>query len=207
MSGETTVISPDTYTGPANRDIHFKGKAITVRSTDPDDPNIVAATIIECQNSGRGFYLDGCSGAAISGLTITQGYAQAGGGIYIEDSNYVTIANCRIIGNSTKAGENETGGNPATNGGDGAGIYCSNSSVVIRDCTVSSNKAGAGGKAPYGGYGGAGGKGGGICCLTFSRVTVEGCTIADNAAGAGGSGRGGGDGGAGGAHIVTSRLR
>jgi hypothetical protein len=31
----------------ANRDIDFLGKAIIVRSTDPNDPNIVAATVMK----------------------------------------------------------------------------------------------------------------------------------------------------------------
>ena len=35
VNGDTVIISPGTYTGPGNRDIDFKGKAITVRSTDP----------------------------------------------------------------------------------------------------------------------------------------------------------------------------
>ena len=44
--GDTVEIQPGTYTGPGNGDINFKGKAITVRSTGPNDPNIVAATVI-----------------------------------------------------------------------------------------------------------------------------------------------------------------
>ena len=33
--------------------IHFNGKPITVKSTDPSDPDTVAATIIACSESGR----------------------------------------------------------------------------------------------------------------------------------------------------------
>ena len=40
--GDEVVIAPGTYTGPGNRDIQFMGKAITVRSEDPEDPQIVA---------------------------------------------------------------------------------------------------------------------------------------------------------------------
>src|SRR4030042_1759062 len=46
--GDTVIVAPGTYTGDGNRDIDFKGKAITVRSTDP---NVVAATIIDCNGS------------------------------------------------------------------------------------------------------------------------------------------------------------
>jgi hypothetical protein len=44
--GGTVIVSEGTYTGPGNRDIDFNGKAITVRCVDPNDPDIVAATII-----------------------------------------------------------------------------------------------------------------------------------------------------------------
>lgn len=37
-----------------NYDMDFKGKAITVRSTDPNDPSIVAATIIDCEGTEAG---------------------------------------------------------------------------------------------------------------------------------------------------------
>ena len=49
-NGDVVIIAPGTYTGDGNRDIDFLGKAITVRSTDPDDPSVVAATVIDCQN-------------------------------------------------------------------------------------------------------------------------------------------------------------
>ena len=55
--GDTVIVSSGTYTGTGNRDIDFAGKAITVQSTSPTDPCVVAATVIDCQNSSghRGF--------------------------------------------------------------------------------------------------------------------------------------------------------
>ncbi len=41
--GDAIIVSPGTY----NENINFLGKAITLRSTDPNDPNIVHATIID----------------------------------------------------------------------------------------------------------------------------------------------------------------
>jgi len=35
--GDVIVLCPGRYTGPGNREIDFKGKAITVRSTDPNN--------------------------------------------------------------------------------------------------------------------------------------------------------------------------
>ena len=52
--GDVIEVQPGTYTGDGNSDIDFLGKAITVRSIDPNDPNIVAATIIDCNEEGIG---------------------------------------------------------------------------------------------------------------------------------------------------------
>jgi parallel beta-helix repeat protein len=42
INGDTIIVSPGVYL----ENINFKGKAITVQSTDPNNPNVVAATII-----------------------------------------------------------------------------------------------------------------------------------------------------------------
>jgi pectin methylesterase-like acyl-CoA thioesterase len=57
VNGDTVIVAPGTYTGTGNHNIDFEGKAITVRNTDPNDPNTVAATVIDCQGSFRGFFL------------------------------------------------------------------------------------------------------------------------------------------------------
>ena len=109
--GDVVIVAPGTYTGDGNRDIDFLGKGITVRSTDPNDPNIVAATIIDCNGTEtephRGFYFhseeDG--NAVIAGFTIRNGYASgphpvddSGGGILCWESS-PTITNCTITSN------------------------------------------------------------------------------------------------------------
>jgi parallel beta-helix repeat protein len=43
VNGDTIVVSPGTYL----ENINFKGKAVTVRSTDPNNPDVVAGTIID----------------------------------------------------------------------------------------------------------------------------------------------------------------
>ena len=86
--GDTIIVADGIYTGDGNRDIDFIGKAITVRSTDPNDPNIVATTIIDCNGTEeephRGFYFHSGEDAnsILDGLTITNGYAKYGGGIH-----------------------------------------------------------------------------------------------------------------------------
>ena len=104
LEGGTVIVAEGTYTGHGNRDIDFKGKAITVRSKDPDDPNIVAATVIDCNGTEterhRGFYFhnEEDANSILAGFTITNGYVIFGGGILCEHSR-PTITNCIISGN------------------------------------------------------------------------------------------------------------
>jgi hypothetical protein len=141
-NGDAIIIAPGRYTGPGNRDIDFKGKAITVRSTDPNDPNIVAATIIDCNgietNPHRGFIFHRSEGpnSVIAGLTIAKGFASrlspcesscSGGGIFCLGSP--TITNCIFIKNSA-------GGSPNAEGG---AIYSSGGNPTVTNCTFKSN--------------------------------------------------------------------
>lgn len=166
--GDEVVIAPGTYQGSGNRDIDFLGKAITVRSTDPNDPNVVAATVIKCNPDDpndpddpnyygyhRGFYFDGGEDAnsVLAGLTITDGYgdgSRGGGGIYCDYSS-PTIMRCNITGNTSL--------------GSGGGIYCNSSSSMITGCTISNNSTGN--------------RGGGIFC-TYGNPTIVGCTVNGN---------------------------
>jgi len=78
--GDTVEIQLGTYTGLGNRDIDFVGKVVTVCSTDPNDPSVVAATIIDCNGTAeephRGFYFHSGEDAnsILDGFTIINGY-------------------------------------------------------------------------------------------------------------------------------------
>jgi len=123
--GDTVVVSPDRY--PEN--IRFRGVDITVRSTDPSDPDIVAATIIEPGSSGGGLrtgpvvtFDDGESTDCIlEGFTIrgleTAG-AQSGNGIFVRSSSPT------IRGNVLR---------DHLSGTSGAAIYLIDSSAAIVD--------------------------------------------------------------------------
>jgi len=158
VNGDEVVVEPNTYTGPGNRDIDFLGKAITVRSTDPNDPDIVAATVIDCNgvlsDKHRGFYFHSGEdyNSVLSGLTIKNGYAFVGGGIFCDGAS-PTITNCTIT-------RNEAGY------GGGLSLY-NGSSLMITKCTISGNTAG---------------KGGGIECSFGSTATIRNCTITGNRA-------------------------
>jgi hypothetical protein len=187
--GDIIVVSPGTYTGDGNRDIDYKGKAITVRSTDPNDPNIVASTIIDCNGTEeephRGFLFNSGEEAnsVLTGLTITNGYAKYGGGISCEASR-PTILNCII--------------RVCTADNSGGGIYSGCSDPIVRNCIIERNRGACcyGGGVYSLGWDSVGPSfknciirfnktpnGGGIAC---DRATLSNCVIAGNSAGHGG---------------------
>jgi predicted outer membrane repeat protein len=165
-NGDVVVVADGTYTGPGNRDIDFLGKAITVRSTDPNDPNIVAATIIDCNGTEadphRGFYFDNGEDAnsVLEGFTITNGYADGhGGGALFLKSASPTITNCVFIGN---IGDVQAGA-----------LYCrTDSSPILTGCTFSENSAG---------------RSGGAITSRQASPTLINCILSDNHAMGGGA--------------------
>lgn len=157
---DSVVIAPGKYTGPANRNLNFKGKAITVCSTDPTNSQIVSETVIDCEGQGRGFifYLGEKSDSKLSGLTITNGYNLFGGAVYCYNNSSPSITNCVIKNNSAIFG----GGFACTNSNTkpkisncsittnsamvgGGGFYINVSSPIIRNCIISGNTAPEGG--------------------------------------------------------------
>ena len=167
--GDTIIVSPGTYTGDGNRDIDFKGKAITVRSINPEDPYIVAATVIDgegdydcCQNAGywrgqceqhRGFNFRSGEGpdSVLAGFTITRFCApdEVPAGRYPPEP-------------------------PSPAGG---GIFCEDSSPTITHCVITDNWA----NRRLGGYD-SGGDGGGGIHSQGGHPTIAYCTITRNIA-------------------------
>lgn len=106
--GDTVVVADGVYTGPGNRDIDFRGKAITVRSERGP-----GQCVIDCGGSEedphRGFHFHTGEGrdSVLEGFTITNGHIagsdwpeSAGGAIYCgEPRCSPTIRNNRIVGN------------------------------------------------------------------------------------------------------------
>ncbi len=89
--GDEIVIGAATYQYLEN--INFKGKNLTVRSTDPNDPAIVAATVINGGDQGSVVTFSSSEEAncVLAGFTITGGNT----GIYCYGAS-PTIANCTI---------------------------------------------------------------------------------------------------------------
>ncbi|MHC4646278.1 MAG: outer membrane protein assembly factor BamB family protein [Planctomycetota bacterium] len=165
--GGAVIVAEGIYTGEGNRDINFRGKAITVRSVDPNDPNIVASTIIDCNAKSsdrhRGFlFISGeDANSVLAGVTIKRGFASGGGGIRIGDSS-PTIMNCILTNNA---------GYTSQAGGGGIGVY-GNSQPTIEGCLFSYNRGGM--------------QGGAIGCDHFTEaplsVTVSDCVFIGNSA-------------------------
>jgi parallel beta-helix repeat protein len=186
-NGDIIYLAPGRFKGEGNRDLDYKGKAITISGLDPNDPNIVAATIIDCEGLGRGFIFDNneTSNSVLQGITITNGcfkneYSeiQPGGAIYFESSS-PKIFKCNLIQNKgyyggafylTKSNplilECSFINNQATDYS-GGGLFLGLSSPIIKNCIIKGNICER--------------LGGGIS-LVSSNPLIEGCTISDNQA-------------------------
>ena len=73
--GDTVLVADGIYTGAGNKNLDFKGKAITVSAE-----NGAESTIIDCEGAGRGFYFHSreTSESVVSGFTIKNGSPGSG---------------------------------------------------------------------------------------------------------------------------------
>jgi subtilisin family serine protease len=194
LDGDTVVLAEGTYAGDGNRNLSFSGKAITVRSADPNDPNVVANTVIDCNGSPeephRAFYFESLEGpdSVLAGLTITNGYAGdtspngGTGGAICNVGSSPTIVCCRLVANSAVSGGgmcNTASSRPAIincsfigNFATGGGGLWNRDDSTLTNCIFFANSADA--------------NGGAIC--NFTSPTLVSCTLSDNSAGGQGGG-------------------
>ncbi len=104
QAGDKIVVPEGIY----HEDINFKGKGLTVSSTDPTDPCVVAATVIDGSSRVVTFSKGEKADSALSGFTITGGSR----GIYCSQGTFPTIANCTITGHTGAGVRLYGGGNP-----------------------------------------------------------------------------------------------
>jgi hypothetical protein len=177
---DTVVIAPGTYTGSGNCNLSFRGKSITVRSSNPEDYSVVANTIIDCQGRTRGFqfFINENKNSKLSGITITNGYGTFGGAIYCYNGGSPSIKNCILKGNRAPFGGAIACGNSLTQPTisnciikentamvGGGGIYVNAAAPVVKNCIVVHNDS------P---------NGGGLYCHNPCQIKISNCTIADN---------------------------
>ena len=155
-SGDTVILAPGTY----HERIDFKGKAITVCSSDPSDPMVVLATILDGTDLG-GSVVTFATGegpdSVLNGLVITGGSALNGGGIRCVDASPL-IRGSVLSRNS---------------GGDGGAVYAVGGDPTLEACTVSNNSAG---------------NGGGLFAFNGATPTLVSCHVVGNRATEGGGG-------------------
>lgn len=165
--GDEVVVAEGTYF----ENINFNGKAITVRSTDPTDPAVVANTIID--GGGSGSVVTCVSGEGpdtiLAGFTITGGYAERGGGMH-NDGSSPTVSYCTFVGNAAER--------DFPVGGRGGGMYNHDSSPTVTHCKFRWNSAIGFDPDWWSGYAGFGG----AMYNDGSSPTVTRCTLSENTA-------------------------
>jgi predicted outer membrane repeat protein len=146
VPGDTVLLAPGTYAGEGNRDIDFKGKAITVKSQNgPED------CIIDCQGTETdphrafNFHMNESSDSVVVGLKIINGYAptenivmpydsnvigSVGGAVLLKNSN-PTFTDCSFVQNYAIH--------------KGGAMFCVYSVPILKDCNFSSNSSERGG--------------------------------------------------------------
>jgi len=142
LTGDRIIVRPGVYRGT----IDFAGKDVLLSSEDPQDPEVVRATVLTSAGAGtvvffasgeselarlEGFTITGGGGVLVRRWSVLGASAWAGGGIFIGQDSSPTIRHNLIEGNRADLG---------------GGIYVSSSSLsLIEHNLVRSNRAVLGG--------------------------------------------------------------
>ena len=152
--GDTVLVMPGTYVGPSNTELDFAGKGVVLMGAAER-----ADVVIDCRGDGRAIYLKGGNAPVIENITITNGSALQGGGMYCEDVS-PSLRNVRFLANYSED--------------EGGGLYCKNASPALSDVLFDDNVAST--------------SGGGMMCVSGSSAALSEVTFFRNAAqGSGGA--------------------
>ena len=144
-NGDVILVSPGVYT----ENINFKGKALTLTSTNPANPSVVQSTVIHASglNSVVSFASGETTNSVITGFTITGGYgtvnAAFGSSIYWGAGIYCSGASPTIVGNVITGNSGPNGNSNIA--GYGAALACIDSDAVITRNVLIANASYAGG--------------------------------------------------------------
>ncbi len=149
-NGDVIVLAPGVHAGATDT----SGKALTIRSQDPNDPKVVADTVIDCGLEG-GYFLSDTVGdsvvdntpVTVAGLTVRKSPR----GAILADGAELILINCVFTGNAADWG---------------GAINCAGSHIRLTACAFQGNASGANG-------------GGAIFC-SVSRLDFTDCTFQDN---------------------------
>jgi hypothetical protein len=188
FEGDEVVVTPGVYThAEFTNMLDFDGKRITLRSVDPRDPAIVAATILDRQGSpaqpGRVFLFGRGEGpdSVVTGITVQNGFASRGGAVRCRRRSSPTFVHCVFSGNHATA--------------QGGALDCIEESRPSFDrCRFLGNTANTGGGAAFSYTGDPGftnclftgndatGYGGGALYVLDGDASLANCTLTGNAA-------------------------
>jgi len=190
VDGDIVIVADGIYTGDGNRDIDFRGKAITLMSENGPEHCIIdcLANILEPHRAFHFRNFEG-SDSVLDGFTITGGnvkgesysfYHGYGGAIYCRQFCSPTIKNCMLKANSAKYG---------------GAICCDSASPKIMNCVFADNSADWNGGAIYFSWysnptltnclfmgNSAWRSGGGIANFNRNIVNLTNCTFVANSA-------------------------
>ncbi|TSA52758.1 MAG: hypothetical protein D4R45_06590, partial [Planctomycetaceae bacterium] len=154
--GVHTVTNPD--------GINFRGKSVTLMSTDPDNPDVIANTIIDCRgarlSNTRAFHFHSGEdyNTKVIGFTIRNGYINGGNGMFgfygvLQPFPYELQRDAQPDPNSTPPRAQR--GGDIEGDGYGGGILCENGSsptiknCIITNCTVTGAHGGDGAQGQF----------------------------------------------------------
>lgn len=168
--GDVVLVADGTYTGAGNKNLDFKGKAVTLRSQNGRD-----RTTIDCEGFGRAFYLHSGEGVGtvVQGFTITGAntgvvssvtasntaqdviqYGLTGSAIFCTRSSGLSLLDS-VVENSqamtyevvTYVETPVTSGSVVDADGSGGAIYCNGGQLYCSNVVVRNNRAGMHGGA------------------------------------------------------------
>jgi hypothetical protein len=123
-NNDIVIIADGTYTGAGNRDIHFLGRSITVKSA-----NGPGSCVVDCNNAGIGFYFDNneTPASVLDGIAIRNTYDYA----ILTVNSSPTISNCVF---TAITGINCSGGAPSIIGCTLEQCWTYLGSIALTDC-------------------------------------------------------------------------
>jgi len=189
-TGDEILVAEGTYTGTDSAGVLVLVGSdwdLTIHGGYSEDfavsDPVLYPTVIDCERQRRGILLDSGATLSVSGLTITRGNSEWGGGVSVRDAQ-LAADSCNLIDNASTNGVNQFGGalhaslgaqvflsgcallnNQASQGG---GVFAASSDTVVllSGCDVAGNNAAQ--------------IGGGVLSDGGSFVAIQDCLIVNN---------------------------
>lgn len=133
--GDIIVVGEGTYAGTGAVDIPLVGKAVTIRSTDPNDPAVVSKTVVNLRiddEFGHRFFELGPGKDAeltLAGLTVINSGKAYSGGVLICEGAIFNAINCTFTDNAVLWW--------------GGAFYCEDGQATFEGCTFARNTSAA----------------------------------------------------------------